>query len=239
MKRLALVPLLAMVAVTTGLTPAGRDGPTPATGSDTPGFHIELRSSVPADGDTVRAALSEITLEFSAAVESKLSSVRWVSEQGDTVSLRVSADPERPEILVTEAPPGGNGAQKLVWRTVSTDGHQVAGEISFVMAAPEFAAPAPAEIVASPDPVESEAVAVESLSVSSEFATSRIVARGLGMFCLLGFAGLLWFGFGTTMLDEPSPHRIASILGMTAVALLAVQSTPSRGRPCRDPWYRW
>jgi copper transport protein len=213
-KRLMLVPLMAMIAVTTGLTPAGRDGPTR--------LHIELESSAPADGDTVRAALDGITLVFSAAVESRLSSVRWVSEAGDTVSLRVSADPERPEALVTDAPPGENGNQKLVWRTVSADGHQVAGEISFVVAAAEFVAPAAAAIVAAPDAVVSETVGAESASASSEYPTSRIVARGLGMFCLLGFAGLLWFGFGTTMLDEPGPHRIASILGMTAVALLAV-----------------
>lgn len=214
MKRLTLVPLVAMIVVTTGLTPAGRDGPTH--------LHIELESSSPADGDTVRAALDGIRLEFSAAVESRLSSVRWISQGGDTVSLKVSSDPERPVVLVTNAPPGENGRQKLVWRTVSVDGHQVAGEISFVMAAPEFVAPAAAEIVAAPALVDSQTVGTESASTTSEYATSRIVARGLGMFCLLGFAGLLWFGFGTTMLDEPGPHRMASILGMTAVALLAV-----------------
>jgi putative copper export protein len=42
------------------------------------------------------------------------------------------------------------------------------------------------------------------------------------MFCLLGFAGLLWFGMGTTILDEPRPHRLASILGLGATLLLAV-----------------
>jgi copper transport protein len=42
------------------------------------------------------------------------------------------------------------------------------------------------------------------------------------MFCLLGFAGLLWFGMGTTILDEPQPHRMASNLGLWATLLLAV-----------------
>ena len=72
-KRLTLVPLAAMIVVTAGLTPTGRDGPTPnAAGSERPVLHIELRTSTPAEGDTVRAALDAITLEFSDAVEPRL-----------------------------------------------------------------------------------------------------------------------------------------------------------------------
>jgi methionine-rich copper-binding protein CopC len=198
-------------------------GSTP-TGPDSP-VHTELESSVPADGDTVRIGLEATILVFTGAIESKLSSVRWIGSASDTVSLRVSGDPDQPHVITTEAPPGENGPQKLVWRSVSIDGHQVAGEISFVVAAPEFVAPAPAEIIAAPDaPVATEPVGqdVSGSAVASEFPTSRIVARGLGMFCLLGFAGLLWFGMGTTILDEPRPHQLASILGLGATLFLAV-----------------
>ncbi|TFG66690.1 MAG: copper resistance protein CopC, partial [Gemmatimonadales bacterium] len=212
--------------VTAGSTPAGLDGPATSGASvNHVRIHIVLESSIPADGDTVRLGLESTTLVFSGPVESKLSSVRWIGPAGDTVSLRVSGDPDRPEVITTEAPPGENGPQSLVWRSVSVDGHQVAGEISFVVAAPELVVPARAEIVAGPDDSLAAPDAGQETpdsAVTREFPTSRIVARGLGMFCLLGFAGLLWFGMGTMILDEPQPHRLASILGLGATLLLAV-----------------
>ncbi|MFQ5529646.1 MAG: copper resistance CopC/CopD family protein [Gemmatimonadota bacterium] len=197
-----------------------------ATAGSTPGIlHIELESSVPAQGDTVRTGLDGATLLFSGPVEPKLSSVRWIGAAGDTASLRVRGAEDRPHVLLTDAPPGENGPQKLVWRTVSADGHQAAGEILFVMAAPEFVAPPAAEITAVPDPPavgEARESGQGEATGAEAFSTSRIVARGLGMFCLLGFAGLLWFGLGTKILEEPQPHRLASILGLGAILLLAV-----------------
>lgn len=216
----------ALFVVTAGSTPAGLDGPSaPDAEIELNDVHIQLESSVPADGETVRSGLERTTLVFSGSVESKLSSVRWIGPADDTVSLRVSGNPDRPEVLITEAPPGENGPQKLVWRSVSLDGHQIAGEISFVMAAPEFVVPARAEIVAGPEESMAAPNAGQEApdsAVTREFPTSRIVSRGLGMFCLLGFAGLLWFGMGTTILDEPQPHRMASNLGLWATLFLAV-----------------
>ena len=227
-RRLSIFACLATAfIVTAGSTPVSKHGPgVPGAGSDPDPVHAELKSSVPADGDTVRIGLARTTLVFSEPVEPKLSSIRWIGPASDTVSLRVSGAPDQPHVLVTDAPPGENGPQKLVWRTVSADGHQLSGEISFVVAAPEFVEPAPAEIVAAPpaatpDPDRSLGTEAGS-SGATEFPTSRIVAHGLGMFCLLGFAGLLWFGLGTKILDEPRPHRLASILGMGATLLLVV-----------------
>jgi copper transport protein len=224
---LSIVALLSTAfVVVTASTPRRTDGPAvPGPRLTLTAIHIQLESSIPADGDTVLTGLDRATLVFSAAVESKLSSVRWIGPAGDTISLRVSADPDSPETLITEALPGENGPQKLVWRSVSIDGHQVAGEIVFFVAAPEFAAPAPAEIVAAPDlPAVTENLgqAATEATATSEFSTSRIIARGLGLFCLLGFAGLLWFGMGTTILDEPKPHQVASVLGLGATLLLTV-----------------
>lgn len=220
------VLLVAAAFVTAGSTPASPDSPALVDAENDSGLvHTELESSIPADGDTVWSGLESTTLVFSGAVESKLTSVRWIGPAGDTVSLRVSGDPDQPHVITTEAPPGENGPQKLVWRTVSIDGHQIAGEIPFTVAAPEFVAPAPAEIVAAPDLPTATVQPGQEVSgsvVTHEFPTSRIVARGLGMFCLLGFAGLLWFGMGTTILDEPQPHRLASILGLGATLLLSV-----------------
>jgi len=217
-RTLTLAILAAVFVTTAGSTPGSTDGPSLS-------LHIDLELSVPADGDTVRSGLDGVTLLFSGPVEPRLSSVRWIGTTGDTVSLRVTGAPDEPSTLTTEAPPGENGRQKLVWRTVSVDGHQAAGEISFVVAAPEFAAPSAAVITAAPDE-PSDSVARESgggeSAGAAEFSTSRITARGLGLFCLLGFAGLLWFGLGTKILEEHRPHRLASILGLWAILLLAV-----------------
>ncbi|MDH3298834.1 MAG: copper resistance protein CopC/CopD, partial [Gemmatimonadota bacterium] len=216
--KLASLTLAAAIVTMAGSTPGRDHGPAGPESALAPvRLHIELRSSVPAQGDTIRSRLDRMTLVFSGPVEPKLSSVRWIGLAGDTLSLRVTGTPDQSHVLETEAPPGENGAQKLVWRTVSADGHQAAGEVSFVMAAPEFAAPAAAEVVAVPDqPVREDEIR------SVEFSTSRITARGIGMFCLLGFAGLLWFGPGTRILDELRPHRLASILGLGAILLLSV-----------------
>lgn len=227
-RRLSIFACLATASiVTAGSTPGSEHGPgVPGAGFNPDPVHAELKSSIPADGDTVRIGLASTTLVFSEPVEPKLSSIRWIGPAADTVSLRVSGAPEQPNVLVTDAPPGENGPQKLVWRTVSADGHQLSGEISFVMAAPEFVEPAPAEIVAAPPAATADLDGPRGTdgdsAGASEFPTSRIVAHGLGMFCLLGFAGLLWFGLGTKILDEPRPHRLASILGLGATLLLVV-----------------
>lgn len=218
--------LAAASVVTASSTPGSPDGPRgPGTGVDPTPDRAELESSVPADGDTVRIGLASTTLVFTEPVEPNLSSIHWIGPDADTVSLRVSGPPDRPHVLVTDAPPGENGRQKLVWRTVTADGHQLAGEILFVVATPEFVEPAPAGIVAAPAPAAGP-VGPQGTEGSSfgaaEFPTSRIFARGLGMFFLLGFAGLLWFGLGTKILDEPSPHRLVSILGLGATLLLVV-----------------
>jgi copper transport protein len=213
-----LVLVAAAFITSAGFTPARTDGPATR-------LHIDLESSVPAHGDTVRTGLDGATLLFSGPIEPRLTSVRWIGAAGDTVSLRVTGMPDQPNTVVTEAPPGENGPQKLIWRTVSVDGHQAAGEISFVVAAPEFAEPSAAVITAAPEEpaerAEQEFGGGESAG-AAEFSTSRITARGLGLFCLLGFAGLLWFGLGTKILEEHRPHRLASILGLGAILLLAV-----------------
>lgn len=211
-------------------------------------LHTELKSSVPGRDTLIREVLQDVRLVFSGPVEAKLSSLRWVGPAGDTLLLRVAAVPDQPHILVAEAPPAANGAQDLLWRTVSIDGHQVSGTISFVAEIAELAqgvdtmsarasdvddpgdavgslATGDREMGGDLEGIADGAGGVRSPSADSRpggFPTSRVAVRGLGMFCLLGFAGLLWFGLGTTLLGEPRTHRLTSILGMGATVLLSL-----------------
>jgi len=180
--------------------------------------HTELEESTPARDTVITTALENVVLIFSGPVEAGLSRVRWVGTTGDTLALEVSAVPDRPHVLIAGAPPAVNGPQRILWLTVSADGHQVSGVIPFAADIPGLAAP-DTTLTAGAPATGSEATAVRDESAPS---TSRLAVGGFGMFCLLGFAGLLWFGAGTTILDEPRAHRLASILGLFAAVLLSL-----------------
>lgn len=197
----------------------------PSASRDLLPVHIELESSVPARDTTIRVPLDGVILVFSGPVEARLSRVRWVGSAGDTLVLAVSPVPDQPHVLSVEPPPAAHGAQLLAWSTVSADGHQASGEIPFTGDFPELAAAADAATAE----VDSPAVApvvdpAAGTAAGSEDGASRlrIAMRGLGIACLLAFAGLLWFEFGSTLLAEARPHRAASAAGLGAALFLSL-----------------
>ncbi|MFW6039871.1 MAG: copper resistance CopC/CopD family protein [Gemmatimonadota bacterium] len=211
---------------------AARPHPVPTSESAPTGaLHTELESSTPARDTTVGRALERVVLVFSGPVEARLSRIRWVGPAGDTVSLEISAAADRPHVLIGEAPPAMNGMQRLIWRTVSIDGHQVNGEIPFVVDAPGLPRPETGDRAqGTAEPAGRDTLGREAGAAPGDAdvdraegpSTARLAVGGFGLFCLLGFAGLLWFGSGSTILDEPRSHRLASILGLAASLLLAL-----------------
>lgn len=186
--------------------------------------HTELEESTPARDTVIDAALESIVLIFSGPVEAGLSRVRWVGPAGDTLALEVSPVPDRPHVLIASAPPAVNGPQRILWLTVSADGHQVSGVIPYAADIPGLAAPdrtPTADTGAAHAPGSDPDAGVER-DDSAVSLSARLAVGGLGLFCLLGFAGLLWFGAGTTILDEPRSHRLASTLGLAAAVLLSL-----------------
>lgn len=230
---LAAIVLSGSLPNVIAVTPVSHGSPVPEPRGAI-ALHTELESSTPARDTTIRSVLERVVLVFSGPVEAKLSQVRWVGPAGDTVSLEVSAATDQPHVLITEAPPAVNGRQLLTWRTVSLDGHQVNGEIPYNAEVPGLARPEsgeqPAERVDTAE--QRDALAEPSaggdargnapVGVATSPSTARLAIGGLGLFCLLGFAGLLWFGSGSTILDEPRSHRLTSILGLAASLLLAL-----------------
>ena len=221
MNRTAAAAAAAILALAAGSTGVQR-----VSGAATPGpvLHTELEESTPARDTTITTALENVVLIFSGPVEAGLSRVRWVGPAGDTLTLEVSAVPDRPHVLIADAPPAANGPQRLLWLTVSADGHQVSGVIPFMADIPGLAAPdtTTTPIADSADPVASDEAVPTSGQDDSVSLSARLAVGGLGLVCLLGFAGLLWFGLGTTILDEPRSHRLASILGLGAAILLSL-----------------
>lgn len=216
----AVVAIAAFVVAVVGIHRAS-SASAPATAP-----HTELEESTPARDTLITTALENVVLTFSGPVEAALSRIRWVGPAGDTLTLEVAPVLDRPHVLIAAAPPAVNGPQRILWLTVSADGHQVSGVIPFAADIPGLAAP---DTTAAPNAVTSGAGAPadgpEAMIGRDESAApsaARLAIGGLGMFCLLGFAGLLWFGAGTTILEEPRSHRLASVLGLFAAVLLSL-----------------
>lgn len=227
MKRVAsLASAVGLILVVAGFRPSAADS--------RPELHTELKESTPARDTTLTTPLETVELVFSEPVEPKLSSIRWFGPSGDTLSLEVSAPEDRPEVLVASAPPAADGPQRLEWRTVSVDGHQVAGTIPFTVrlsaagretdAALDSAAESLDAAAGGPGAPGGPAAREEHETRPMAPSTPRLAVGGVGMLCLLGFAGLLWFGMGTTILDEPRTHRLTSVLGLGATVLLALDA---------------
>lgn len=111
--------------------------------------HDELVSSDPAADSTVETLPAQITLTYSAELLSdETSSVVEVTDSAGT-PLSDGAPTVAGSVVTQEISPGAPGTISVAWRVVSSDGHPISGEFSFVAA--EAAAPAPTE-EATPEP---------------------------------------------------------------------------------------
>ncbi|OHV27709.1 copper resistance protein CopC [Parafrankia soli] len=108
--------------------------------------HSTLRSSDPADGSTLSAPPTRISLVFGAAVWADYATVAVTRAGGG----QIPADPPQVtdttlSVAVRDVTPGD---YHVAWRVVSADGHPINGEFSFAVAAP----PATVATTAAPEP---------------------------------------------------------------------------------------
>ena len=192
--------------------------------------HTRLESSVPAAGEVVSTAPERFELRFSGPVDHALSSLVLVVPSGDTVSLALETAADDERMLVGSVPELTAGEFLVVWKTVSADGHPVSGEFSFTYAGAVAAADPPVEEAADPSvdpghPVSAAQETPETDPSPSEPVPSAgiVLLAGLGMACLLGFAGLLWYCGASPLLQEPRIRRAAAVLGWTALLVLGAQ----------------
>lgn len=192
--------------------------------------HTRLESSVPAAGEIVSMAPERFELRFSGPVNPSLSSLALVSPSGDTVSVELETAVDDERMLVGHVPKLTGGDYLVLWKTVSADGHPVSGEFSFTYTGAVAAVDAPVKEVA--DPIADPGLPVSASAGASETGTSPsepvpsaaiVLLAGLGMACLLGFAGLLWYCGASPLLQEPRIRGAAAVLGWTALLVLVAQ----------------
>ncbi|MEV4512332.1 copper resistance CopC family protein [Dactylosporangium sp. NPDC049525] len=144
--------------------------------------HAKLVKSDPAGGATVSAPLAAVTFTFTEMVKQQFSTV--VVTGADGVSYSDGAPKSVDKTLTQPVKPLPGGAIKVVWRTVSVDGHPIEGQFTFTNAAP-----APTSAAPSSAPPATSAAAAEPSSTALTAAADPILDEG-------GDGGVLWLVLG-------------------------------------------
>jgi copper transport protein len=203
---------------------AGSEAFSPTSPSES---HTRLERSFPGEGDSLSEAPTEAELEFSAAVELSLTRLVLRYATGDSVLLNPTAVPGAAHRIRAALPELQPGRFWIDWATVSVDGHRVNGTIRFTLLGDsELAARAGGseeerdEAAVEPSPL------VEAQDGTTDGTDSpplrRTLFRGIGLFCLLAAAGVLWFAGGSGLVREPSVLRAASATALLATVLLGL-----------------
>jgi len=194
-------------------------------------FHTRLESSVPAADEVLTVAPERFELRFSGPVNEALSSLVLLLPSEDSVRVALQT-PGDDRILVGDIPDLVDGEYLVRWRTVSADGHAVSGEFRFTFKGSRAAGDSgearsatvdrlPAARAASrPDGEKAADDPTAAASGEETPPPGSVVIAGLGLACLLGFAGLLWFCGSSPLLQEPRIRLAILSLGWGALVLL-------------------
>ena len=165
--------------------------------------HLRLESSRPAQGDTVRVPLSEISIVFTQAVDPRYTSLTLVDNAGQEVTLGtllpVGTGKTR-EFVYRLTHPVVAGAFVVRWKTVGTDGHVVTGSFDFTVDVPDAVSivPTPGQTAQSrPDehhPEHHTATEVEPLYDPG--SVPWVLARWINFIGLMLMIGAVVFRFG-------------------------------------------
>ncbi|MEV0131079.1 copper resistance CopC family protein [Dactylosporangium sp. NPDC050688] len=166
--------------------------------------HAKLVKTDPAAGATVTAPLTAVTFTFNEMVKQQFSTV--VVTGADGVSYSDGTPKSVDKTLTQPVRPLPPGAVRVVWRTVSGDGHPLEGQLTFTnaAAAPTSAAPSSAAPATSAAPPSTAAPtgAAEPAASSGD-----------------GGSGLLWAALGA----------VAVLLVLAGGAVWWRRRTPGRG----------
>ena len=125
-------PLLALTVAALATAALGVARPAEAH----PARHLRLLGSIPAKDTVLTAAPATMTLWFSEAPQLRLTRLALAGPGGAVALGKVTVDPKDAKRLtaaVTAAMPAGSYV--LSWRTASSDGHAIRGEIPFRLGA--------------------------------------------------------------------------------------------------------
>lgn len=138
--------------------------------------HATLVSTDPADGAVLPEAPEEVTFTFDESVSLVADGLLVYDAAGEPVEVDASAR----DAVVTADLPGGldDGTYVVTWRVVSSDGHPIAGSLTFHVGAPSPSVQPPRTPTASDD---------------GGLRTTVAIVQALGYVGLLVAAGLVVF----------------------------------------------
>lgn len=96
--------------------------------------HTHVKSTNPADGETITEPLTEVTLTFEGQIEQG-STVVLIDENNEAIEFN-SISVADGVMTGTLAEPLENGAYVVKWSSISADGHPMEGEFTFAVEAP-------------------------------------------------------------------------------------------------------
>ena len=197
--------------------------------------HLKLESSQPAQGDTVRVPVSQITLTFTEAVAQEFLTISILDAFGREIGVEmnvhpIGASPSR-QYMVMLAMPLAGGAFTVRWKAVGKDGHAVTGMFDFLVggstAVPPTAAgstPGATEL----HPTEHGGHHTESTEIPALFRPETsllwMFARWVNFTALILVAGAVAFRFGVlergrALLGEPLSTSVDD--GVRRLALIS------------------
>jgi copper transport protein len=157
--------------------------------------HAMLLSSDPPQGGTVTASPARVRLVFSEPLEASVSGIAIVDVTGHSTKLEVSSDPRNVRALIAPLDSLPDGSYRVVWRTMSADGHSVEGSYVFQVRSRDAGGASPADTthanVLPPDEPASQAMSWGPSIAGAPVVPSLLRAAAVGV--LMAAAGLLAF----------------------------------------------
>ena len=184
-------------------------------------LHARLIRSTPAADARLSTAPQAVLLVFSEAVVADLSQITVTGPDGRVIHLRPVADPAGAHTLTAPIGALSDGVHRIAWRIVSADGHPVAGNFSFSVAASAAGASAPVTVGIAPIATPSAGDALQPVSGVEEMRIPRLVSvlRGLGVGAMMAGVGLLLFGSAAGSRRNLNPDTLVTRF-LTVAALL-------------------
>lgn len=204
MRRLLALLAVAFVAVVVPAAPASA--------------HAELLSTTPADGQVFEEPPTELVARFTQRVQVG-AGLQLHDGSGERIELGAVESLDDGRTLRLPLRPLEPGSYVFSWRVVSTDGHPIAGGITFQVAANEAAPPV------ATDRAEADALVQEVLDAETDddaaVAVTAGMARALLFAAVLLVAGVLVFALAAwpAGLAERGVRRL--VVGAAGVGIVA------------------
>lgn len=175
--------------------------------------HASLVSSDPAEGQVLAEAPQVVTLTFDEPVAVVEDGIKTYDAAGDPVDVDAGA---RDDVVSADLPDDlADGTYVVAWRVVSSDGHPIAGSLTFHVGAPSESVTPPRDGATTDDSaMRNLASLVQALSY-----VALLIAGGLTLF-------LSWTTRGLRLHDEVRRRLLrlqrGSALAAVVIAALAV-----------------